>query len=372
MKKTIGLYLMIVVLIFSMTAFVYGDDEKASATPYGFVKFDAIYETGAGSHGNFAIWAKDPGENDSLWHLTANHTRIGLNLQGISFGTFKVTGKVEIDFYGGGAENKANPMMRHAFLKVSDGSLSFIAGQTWDIICPLNPPTLNYPVAWGAGNIGYRRPQLRIQKVVTTGNSVITMEAGIFRTIMSDFNNDGIDDGLAGGFPTVQARLAAKFSLGGSASIQLGVSGHTGKSKGDVEYTTDSINGDLLLVISPRFKILAEYFSGKNLGAFLGGIVQNVNPGSEEEIKAKGFFVCAVANPTAKLQLAAGYSMDDPDDDTLRTAYRSKNTSFFGNFLISFSKSFKIGFEVSNWVTDYIGRDQQKTTRFQNSWILSF
>lgn len=372
MKKSISIYIIILVLTFSVTAFGHGDEEKVSAKPYGFIKFDAIYETGAASHGNFAIWAKNPGENDGLWHLTANHTRVGLNIKGMSFGNFKVTGKVEIDFYGGGSENKAHPMMRHAFMKVSDGSLSFIAGQTWDIICPLNPPTLNYPVAWGAGNIGYRRPQLRIQKLVKTGKSVFTMEAGIFRTIMSDFNQDGIDDGLAGGFPTVQARLAAKFSLGGSASLQLGVSGHTGKSKGDVEYTTDSINGDLLLVISPKFKIIAEYFSGKNLGAFLGGIVQNVNPLAEEEIKSKGFFVSAVVNPTKKLQLAAGYSMDDPDDNTLRIGNRSKNTSIFGNFVVIFSKSFKIGFEVSNWVTDYLGLEQQKSTRFQNSWILSF
>lgn len=372
MKRLYTLLFCVIFLALSLTVFAGETEEKPSVKPYGYIKLDALYETGRSSHGNFAFWATDPGDNDGLFHMTANQTRLGLAITGFSFGKFKVTGKVEVDFYGGGAENKAFNYMRHAFLQVSDGSFTIIAGQTWDLICPLNPATLNYPVAWGAGNIGYRRPQLRLRKTVKTGKNLFTIEAGLFRTIAGDYDGDGVEDGTAAGFPTIQGRIAGKFAFGGSGYLQLGVSGHYGKSSGDVEFTSNSLNMDLMLVFSPKFKIVAEYFSGKNLGVFLGGIIQNVNVASAEEIKAKGFFVNAVADLTKKVRLSLGYSMDDPDDATLAAGSRSKNTSVFGNVLITLSKSVKTGFEVANIATDYLGLVDQKTTRFQHSWILSF
>jgi hypothetical protein len=97
-----------------------------------------------------------------------------------------------------------------------------------------------------------------------------------------------------------------------------------------------------------------------------------VNTAADKEIKARGFFINAVANPWKNLQLGLGYSMDDPDDATLTTGSRSKNTSIFGNILLTLSPSVKVGLEVSDWITDYLNRAQQKTVRLQNSWILYF
>ena len=34
-------------------------------------------------------------------------------------------------------------------------------GQTWGVVAPLVPGTIMYSVYWGAGNIGYRRAQIR-------------------------------------------------------------------------------------------------------------------------------------------------------------------------------------------------------------------
>jgi len=369
MKKATLILILILTTVFSIG--LYGDDEKASVSAYGYIKLDAVYENGNSSHGNFAIWAQPEGDNSSQFHMTAKETRLGLAVKGVSFGKFDVSGKIEVDFHSSNSENKAYNYMRHAFLKISDGSLTIIAGQTWDIICPLNAATLNYPVLWGAGNIGYRRPQLSIQKDIKAGKNMFTLQAGIFRTIEADYDGDGIEDGTASGMPTFQGRIAGKIGLG-NGYLQIGISGHYGKSKGDIEYTSNSLNGDLLLVVSPQFKIVAEYFSGKNLGSYLGGIAQTVNNTLGTEIKAKGFFVNAVVNPTKTLRLSVGYGMDDPDDATLSIGNRAKNTTFFGNILVNLSKSAQVGFEVANWTTDFSGRDQQKTTRFQNSWILSF
>jgi len=367
-------FLVLIVLLFSISSLsLYpGEEEKVSVTPYGYIKLDAIYETGSSSHENYTLWAKDPGNSDGMFYVTARQTRLGLAIKGLRFGKFEVTGKVEVDCHATGVpENKPYNFMRHAFLTVSNGSFSIIAGQTSDIISPLFPETLNYTVLWGAGNIGYRRPQLGLKQDIKAGKHTFTVHAGITATIPGDYDQDGINDGIAAGIPTFQGRLGGKFALGTNSSLQLGVSAHYGKTKGLVDYTTDSIDADFLLVVS-KFKLIAEYFSGKNLGTLMGGIAQEVNLITHEEIKSRGFFVNAVIAASKKVQFSFGCGMDDPDDNTLSTGLRSKNSTVFGTIVIKLSPSLQTGLEISNWQTDYLNKKQQETLRFQHCWILSF
>ncbi len=361
MKKLI-IVLMLVTLV---TIGLMADDEK-KITPYGFVKLDAIYETGSSYPGNYVFWAQDPGEADGLFHLTANQTRLGLNIKGISFANFKVTGKVEIDFYGGNAENKAYNFMRKAYLEISNGTFSLLAGQNSDIISPLVPSTLNYTVLWGAGNIGYRRPQVRIKNKFKVGNNTVTVEAGVVRTI-----GDGLNGGIALGIPTFQGRCSGKFMMGKS-NLQLGVSAHYGESKAAYgqSFSSNSFNVDFSLAISSKLKILGEYFVGNNMGKYLGGILQTVNA-EGREIDAAGFWVNLVAAPVKNWQLSLGYGIDDPDDKDLDDGGRSKNSAIFGNLVISLSPSLKVGVEISQWQTDYLTMSQQKTLRIQGSMILA-
>jgi hypothetical protein len=372
MKPCNALMIFFMLLFFSLTVGAAEAEEKVSVKPYGFIKLDTLYETGNSSHGNYILWAKDPGQSSGLFYVTARETRLGLAIKGIKAGSFKVSGKVEVDFHSSGSEeNKPYNFMRHAYLEISNGSFSIIAGQTWDIISPLNPSTLNYSVLWGGGNIGYRRPQLSLRQELKSGKSVFTLQAGIFRTIAADYDNDGIEDGSASGFPTFQGRIAGKFALGKKSSLQLGFSGHYGKSTGTPEFSSNSVNVDVLLVFSPGFKLLAEYFSGKNLGTYLGAAGQSVNLDTGKEIEARGFYINAVINPSKTLQLSAGWGRDDPEDATLSPGNRAKNTALFGNLRINLG-SLGIGLEISHWSTAYLAMDRQETTRFQNSWILTF
>lgn len=392
MKRSCVFALCFVLLFISFMAFAGAEEEKPSVKAYGYIKLDDLYETGHSSHGNYAMWAMNPGETNGKFYVTAKETRLGLAITGFSFGKFKVTGKIEVDFHSNyEAENKAYNYMRHAYLQISDGSLTITAGQTWDIINPLNPVTLNYSVLWCAGNIGYRRPQLSFRKDFKAGKNLVTLEAGIFRTISADYDMDGVDDGVSSGLPTIQGRIAGKLNVGNQAFLQLGVSGHYGKI--DTFWFTrhyktisNSLNADFLLVLSPKFKILAEYFSGKNLSPYLGGIAQspsleNVAGGSIQfiDINSRGFFVNVVANPIKKVRLSTGLGIDDPfykdSDYPLDSGFMTKNTSIFGNLVISLSRSVEVGLEISHWKTDkwYNSRIvTYKTTRFQNSWILYF
>lgn len=353
--------------------FLFSEEPPAfSITPYGYIKLDAVYETGSSSHGNFLLWAANPGESDGLFHATANQTRLGLSMAAGKVGSFTLSGKIEVDFYGGNAENKAYNYMRHAYIELKNTNWTFIAGQYWDIINPLNPSTLNYPVMWGSGNLGYRRAQISAHHRLTAGKVLLTLQAGIFRTISGDLDSNGIDDGVANGMPSLQGRLAARIPFGEAAFMQLGVSGHTANSSGKVDYKSDSINVDMTLALCKRLTIVGEWFSGRNMAAFYAGILQGINTATQREIETSGFYVSLQAGLTSTLKLNLGYGIDDPTDEILAEGNRSKNQSIFGNLIFSLNKAVSMGFELYHAATDYLGAASQKTLRFQFSWMLNF
>jgi hypothetical protein len=223
-----------------------------------------------------------------------------------------------------------------------------------------------------AGNIGYRRAQLRMEDTIKIGNNDLKIQAGIFRTIGGDFDLNGIDDGVSSGTPTIQGRVSTTFNIIESSVLQIGISGHYGKDKSyfnkeGKSWTTNSINFDFLLKISGTYKIMGEYFSGKNLGAFLGGIGQTVNLAKQVEIGSKGGFIDFVFTPTKELTISGGYGADTPNEDDLSVGNKSKNSVIFGNIILFLNKALKVGVELDRWKTEYFKQDSFSSTRFQFS-----
>ena len=112
---------------FAVLAGADGGDKTAvlsnlTAQLYGYIRLDAAYDTARIFPGNYALWVKSAYLNrsdDAQLDLTANQTRLGLNLTGPEVAGAKSSGKLEFDFYGGGVENKSNPMMRHAYMELN-------------------------------------------------------------------------------------------------------------------------------------------------------------------------------------------------------------------------------------------------------------
>src|SRR6266496_924342 len=138
-----------------------------SVALYGYVKLDSAYDSSRISAGNFARWVESEQirRNDDEFNITANQTRVGLRLSGEPSDDFRYGGVVEADFYSGvGADNSPSPRLRLANLTLEWPRVGFgvLAGQAPDVISPLYLTTVNYSVAWWQGNIGFRRPQLRL------------------------------------------------------------------------------------------------------------------------------------------------------------------------------------------------------------------
>jgi len=361
---------------------------------YGYLKADASYDDSRTNTGNFVLYVdNETGKNnDDEFNLTANQSRFGLRIRGPEDETMRTSGQVEIDFYGGGAENKPNPMMRHAFMTLEwpDEKFSILAGQTSDIFSPLYPDTLNYTVLWDAGNIGYRRPQIRLTKGIDLSNDVtMKLEGGIARTIGDDelITTSGGKSGEDSGFPTFQGRVGFTFPWLAYKPTTVGFSGHWGEEEYDRLTTTTtsekfdswSLNFDILQPINELLSIKGEAFCGKNLDAYFGGIGQGVRATTaagittyHNEIGSRGGWIAASITPVGKWNFNLGIGIDDVENADINAGQRALNRSIFGNAIYSINENTKFGVELSQWRTEYKGSGDADDIRAQTSFIYSF
>jgi hypothetical protein len=359
---------------------------------YGYLKLDAAYDSARTSVGDFVKWVELVPENpdDDVFSMTANESRLGLKFEprkpdDAGTGPRLVTrGRIEIDFFGGGAANKSHLMLRHAYIEAvwPGRGLKLLAGQTSDVISPLNPKTLNYSVAWWAGNIGYRRPQVRLTRKSGFGEGHhLVFAAALARTIgATDSEFTSNDAGSDSGLPTLQARLGLSFANGSS----VGFSGHVGEEEFDLSAAGDaevfdswSANIDYKQKLAPRVVLQAEAFTGSNLQVYLGGIGQGVDVAAREEIDATGGWLSLdfgpyerAAESGASREFHLGASVDDVDDADVATGARTRNTSVFASGLHNFNQHLQMGLELSWWSTSY--KDEQEPSSFRSQFSVLY
>ncbi|MBN1906441.1 MAG: hypothetical protein JW927_15225, partial [Deltaproteobacteria bacterium] len=360
--------------------------EGFSVQSYGYIKLDAAYNDSRVTNGNFITYV--PGEgtvgNDDSLNITARQSRLGLDITAPDYKGFKTKGKVEIDFYGDGSaahENKAEPMLRQAYLETTRGGMSILAGQSSDVISPLNPSSLNYTVGWGAGNIGYRRAQLRLSynKSFDEFTGLLTQIAIARSTGLTneDLDGGGQNDGDDAGFPTIQGRLALTTKGFAGRKNVIGISGHFGREEADwagaeTDLDSWSANIDFVIPLSKRFTLSGEAFTGENLDDYFGGILQGVNTTTRDEISSRGMWSQINFALNKEWQYNAGFGIDNPDTDDINLANRDKNSYYFVNTMFKVLPMLTIGFEYSYWETEYKGQRDGTANRFQTSAIFTW
>lgn len=351
---------------------------------YGTIKLDAAYDTAQVYPGNYALWVQPPlegrGEREQF-DLTANQTRLGLNFKAPGSGPAIVSGKVEVDFYGGGAENKASPMMRHAYFQVEwpASGVSLLAGQTWDVISPLNMQTVNYSVGWYAGNIGYRHPQLRLSKDFQfEGGHSFLLQGALVRTMghLAGERNTGVD----AGFPTAQGRLAYSFPAGAGGKATFGLSGHWGEEaysaampgQADLRFRSWSANLDMKVPLGSRVTLQGEAFAGRDLDSYLGGSNEAIRLVPKTATESAGGWLALSIAGSPKVTWNLGASVDDPRNSELSPGARSRNGSVFANGYFTIAPRAQMLAELSYWETDTIGKPRAHAFRAQLAFQYNF
>jgi len=354
---------------------------------YGYLKLDAAYDSSRINNGNYAQWVEPENENDddNQFNMTANESRFGVNINGPDNGAMKTSGRAEVDFYGGSNENKSHLMMRHAYMKLDwpDCRFNIIAGQTSDVISPLFPSTVNYSVGWWTGNIGYRRPQIRLTKEYGLDEQTdLKLEGALARTIGRE-SVTHTDSGEDSGLPSIQARASMTLPVYGPERTTVGLSGHMGKEEYDIsdsgrnkDFTSWSINLDVAQPIKNWLSIKGELFTGENLDAYLGGIGQGVTTedgyNQYEEVGSKGGWVAASLGPWDKTRFNVGGGFDDVDRSNVDDGDRTMNRSIFGNMFYTLNKNTEWAVELSHWRTEYRGSGDGESLRLQAALIYKF
>ena len=335
---------------------------------YGYVKLDAAYDTGSASPGNFVKWIElEPlNPHDSQFSMTANETRIGMWFRGPDDKekSLQTGARVEIDFYGGGAENKPNPMLRLAYIDLHwrKSGWKLVVGQTSDLISPLFPSTINYSVQWWAGNIGYRRPQIQLVRDLALSDRAKMQFAGaVTRNIGStDSIFAGIDSGADAGVPGLQGRLGWKLGTHRPRPVSLGISGHWAKESFELngegdhqDFDSWSANLDLEVPLASKITLKAEAYTGENLAQYLGGIGQGVDLEEGQEIGDSGGWISLNLGPYNRLTHHVGLTASDVDDNDIEIDDRSFNSSIFWNGVYSLTERIRFALELSYWNTEY-------------------
>ena len=356
---------------------------------YAKIKADASWSDSRVEPGNFVKWANSEGSNgnygdkDDEFNLTANQTRFGFLIYGPETDDWNFWGQLEFDLYGSSSssssnfeqnnrENKPHLQTRHAFMVIERPAdqWSILAGQTWDVVGPLNPGTLNYTVLWWAGNYGYRVPQVRFtQNIDVADDTTLQLQIAMARTIGTGFAAPAYEPGADEGFPTAQGRAALTFPGIGPDPITVGVSGHFGEEEYD--YTSgasrkskhlDTWSGcvDLTLPLDEKVKITGEIHIGDNLGRYNGGIGYTVigstpTPSDSDfrEVSARGGWIAAALGPWDNMCYNVGYGMEECATNDVAAASRHRNSCIFGNGIYNFNEHAAVGLEVSWWETEY-------------------
>lgn len=331
--------------------------------PYGYIKADLTMDMGNPSQAdggfgtNYVRWIDPVDDRPTTWGLTARQSRLGFDFVADPVGETTVLGKIETDFTNASAEHANVIKLRKAYLKVATPSLELLAGQEADIFSPLVPDTVNYLVGWWAGNIGFRRPQVRLTYKLGLGEQTgIDITAGVERTIGVNSARDNYDVG----FPLLAGRIGFR-----SPALSLGISGHYGKERGmdgatvlDETFETMSANLDLVIPLGKMLAITGEAYYGKNLASYFGGIGQGIVPKKDaaderEELTDMGFWAQLAFTPTESFIARLGHMSDMPDEDQLGAGTRTSNTCTFLNLNYMMVKDVWVALEGSLWKTEY-------------------
>ena len=372
-----------------MAAFIQKNSWKKgnfTFTPYGFFQTNIQYQDNPSTRLDYILWANPQTHGDRpQFGIDAKSTRLGMIVGGPNtcfLGQwFKTAGQVEVDFQGQFQYyNKPGILLRRAFIEMGNSNWRFLAGQEWDLASPLNPNSLNWAVAFCAGNLGYRRPQLRVERMLNHSSCFQTkVQFSINHSIAVDGCASTTDDVVDynAKWPILEGRVGWTFGYRGKGGnpIVIGISGHIGEENYDFDfpvnpqYNADRItwsgNVDATIPLTSRLTLRGEFFAGENLSMLLGGINQGINLNTGEPIRSIGGWAELDYQWNSRLRSNFGYSIDDPLNQDLSAGNRCYNQSIYLNAIYNLNKDFEIGMEVSRWKTGYLGSSMPELTRLE-------
>jgi hypothetical protein len=372
---------------------------------YGFARTDVDVDTRkmfAGPHLPFWVLSpQDPraaNRTDGAFSIHPRLTRLGLDTEAppvAKLGNAKLSGKIEVDFFNilpdrNSATSNSRQILRirHAYGRLDWAHSYLLFGQTWDLISPLYP-SANYDVVmWNAGNLADRRPQIRyvVEPKVGKGKASVGVMAGSPSAVDSqDLDADQIVDGEESRRPTLQARVALNQpSWVKGQTWEVGVWGHDAKYRinqsaainGHRSFNSNAVGIDVRVPLTAKLLVQGEAFRGKAMADVRGGVGQNINPITGEEVHSSGGWAELMYQFSPLYSFGAGFTLDDPDDNQVvpftganQTAVgRTQNRSYYIVNRFNPGGGFVVGVDWMLFKTKFRGLAPGSSNRW-NIWL---
>ena len=352
---------------------------KSGIKVYGRIKFDAIYDTHNMGADQF-IKTLPKGDRDDRTTFNMKDTRVGLIINGPQAGGWKVTGRIEGDFYGASGDN-GGFRIRLSYINLNNGQGTNIRiGQDYVPIASQMASTLDFLSMASSGNLWDRVPQITVTQTFDGG-------FGILGTV---YKSSASTDGVKMRMPWVGAKVFYKGDVFGTGKpVYLALGGAYRRGYQDiVEEKTNYVCNCTSGTVDSQTQIVAQghdhvddyvvaiewnvpfnlYFPMAVKGeAYVGqGLDKRdylvfskphyLDNNSVEELQTWGGFVQLTVKPTAKVALNLGTGMDNPDnDDADKAGTYEKNWRAFGNVIYKLAPNVSLGAEIDHQETLYKG-----------------
>ncbi len=354
---------------------------KVPVTLYGFVSTQTILaDSELGTLGanlspaapNRVIDETTVTPDNAFLAFTLQNSRLGLYFEPYDFGgkPFTIDARFEIDFFDATAASHAlaQPRIRRAYTSIGNDTWRFLAGQEWELFSPLNTPTLNVGSnLWHQGNLGFRRPQLRV-----TYNQKYDVSGLEFGASVNSSSNSLLfnDNGNTTVIPVFEGRLGywRNFDAG---KFEGYLSALYGQHRNAVAGAADVDNwGVAASVSAPLIKkyltLMGEGHYGNSLGSQLS-IAANTT-----KQRTYGHWAAVQSLWYSWFETNVGHGMDMLKDSEVAAGGIESNSVFFGNLKFKPVKQFVLGLEYNYLTTEYSGTGESEAHMLMSNVMYNF
>jgi hypothetical protein len=371
-----------------------------SASPIQFsgrIRLDSYYNTARMNRLVNPFWVvPEDGlsaeDNDDGFAFSARLTTLGIDVDGGKVGSADVGGRVQFDFANftsDSIESREPVRLLIAYVNIDFGDVTLRFGQDWDVAAPYDPLIDEESHLWNSGNLGDRRP---MAELLWRGGdpSGVAFEVNLAAGLTGAVDNDDLDvnqgqfltterDGFDFGLPNGQIEVAVSFNSWVSGErMRFGAFGLIGGLETDSEFggkddfTVWAAGFDFYLPLLTDVALKGEAFMGQSLADFRGGIGQSIDFLTGDEIESIGGFAEVYWQTTELFGFGLGGALDNPDFDDLGDGARASNWTVYLATRFDWGGGLRSGFDVMFWKTQYVGREEGDTLRFNAYVELNF
>src|ERR1700689_1108341 len=331
----------------------------------GMVLLNAFETRGAVDNLDFPEIATAPGVpgTSGAFSGSLRQSQLGVEVFGPDVAGAHTSANVKFDFAGGQVDTsngggRGVVRLRTGTIRMDWADTSIVAGQDTLFFAPLLPTSLAsvaIPALSYSGNLWVWTPQIRVEhRVALSGDSGLLLQAGILDSLTSDYPDpeDRVpSEGEQSGQPAYAARVAWSHHAFGR-DVTVGVGGYYGRQNWGFGRGVDGWAGttDVTVPLGKYFDFTGEFYRGRAVGGFGGGVGQSVllsGPQTDPATVIRGLdsmggWAQLKYKPRANFEVNFALGQDNPFAGGLRNfpatealygQLISRNLTPFGNFI---------------------------------------